>query len=70
METGDIDTVENCNLKCCDDKDLCCFMSISEQMERFIKNENNLDRNALMESTQMGYTLILQTQKYYQINPF
>ena len=41
-DTGDIDSAETCDLKCCDVKDSCCFMLMSEQMERFIKNENNL----------------------------
>ena len=42
IDTGDIDSAETCDLKCCEVKDSCCFMSMSEQMERFIKNENNL----------------------------
>ena len=27
-DTGDIDSAETCDLKCCDVKDSCCFMSM------------------------------------------
>ena len=41
-ENEDTDCAETCDVKCCNVYESCCFMSISEQMERFIKNENNL----------------------------
>ena len=41
-ENEDTDCAETCDVKCCNVYESCCFMSISEQMKRFIKNENNL----------------------------
>ena len=41
-DNEDTDCAETCDVKCCNVYESCCFMSISEQMERFIKNENNL----------------------------
>ena len=41
-DNEDTDSAETCDVKCCNVNDSCCFMSMSEQMERFIRNENNL----------------------------